>query len=159
VDAGPDGLSKYGSAVYPLRTASGKKKVVSPICHVEPRLPLTLKGRGYQLTETVECLEPTIGFVDGAFGWALASAGRTDEAREVLERLRARPAPAPAVVSHAWLLAALDELDEAWEVLEAAEQEHQPFLNLTGLPGFDAFRNTPRFDAFVERMGLPATPA
>jgi Flp pilus assembly protein TadD len=33
------------------------------------------------------------GFVHGLLGWALAVAGRTDEARRVLDELRARPVP------------------------------------------------------------------
>src|SRR6266542_3135166 len=45
------------------------------------------------------------GFVLGLLGWALAAAGRTEEARAILAELRARLKPAPAVVSEVWLLA------------------------------------------------------
>ena len=56
-------------------------------------------------------------FFVGLLGWALAAAGRKDDARVLLEELRARPADVPTVVSEAWLLALLDEQDAAFEVL------------------------------------------
>jgi serine/threonine-protein kinase len=93
-------------------------------------------------------------FVHGALGWALATAGRCDEARDVLEEMRARPASAPAIVSECWLLAALGETDAAWEALERAENEGAAALALTGLPGFDLLRGDPRFAALQKRMGL-----
>jgi serine/threonine-protein kinase len=95
------------------------------------------------------------GFIHGALGWALANAGRTDDARRVVDELKARPAPAPAAVSQAWLLAALDRPDAAIDVLERAEREQQISLVLIGLPGYDPLRADPRFRALVERLGLP----
>jgi Flp pilus assembly protein TadD len=94
------------------------------------------------------------GFIHGALGWALAKAGHTEEARAVLRELRSRPAPAPAIVSEAWLLALLGEPDEAFHVLSQAEEERQGILALTGLPGFDAVRADPRFAALLARLGL-----
>lgn len=87
-------------------------------------------------------------------GWALATAGRRDEARDVLAEIRARPAPAPAIVPEGWLLAALGETEAAWEALERAEKEGAAALALTGLPGFDLLRGDPRFAALQERLGL-----
>jgi hypothetical protein len=43
-------------------------------------------------------------FFVGVLGWTLAAAGRSDEARAILDELRARPAASPTVVSEAWLL-------------------------------------------------------
>jgi TolB-like protein/Flp pilus assembly protein TadD len=96
------------------------------------------------------------GFIHGALGWALAAAGRTDEARRVLADLRARPAPAPKVLSEAWLIAALGETDAAFEVLDQLLEEKNLVIIFTGLPGFDPLRTDPRFAAVVERLGLPA---
>jgi tetratricopeptide (TPR) repeat protein len=95
-------------------------------------------------------------FFLGVLGWALAAAGRDDEARTILEELRARPADSPTAVSQAWLLGALGEIDDAFDVLARAEEEHQGLLCYTGLPGFDSLRADPRFDALLERLGLPS---
>ncbi len=94
-------------------------------------------------------------FFLGVLGWALATAGRKDEARKILEELRARPAASPTAVSEAWLLGALGEIDEAFDVLARAEEEHQGLLCYTGLPGFDPLRADPRFAALLGRLGLP----
>ena len=93
-------------------------------------------------------------FFIGALGWALAKAGRSDEARTVLEELRARPAASPTVVSGAWLLGALGEIDDAFDVLTRAEEEHQGLLSYTGLPGYDSLRSDPRFAALMRRLDL-----
>jgi adenylate cyclase len=92
----------------------------------------------------------------GLLGWALATAGRKDEARTLLEELRARPAAAPPIVSEGWLLGALGETDAAFEVLARAEDEHQLWLYYTGLPGFDPLRTDPRFAALLTRLELPS---
>ncbi len=95
----------------------------------------------------------------GLLGWALATAGRKDEARVLLEELRTRPAAAPPIVSEGWLLGALGEIDAAFEVLARAENENQLWLYYTGLPGFDSLRADQRFDAHVECLGLPPLPS
>lgn len=98
------------------------------------------------------------GFILGVLGWALAAAGRAAEAKAILAELRARPSPAPAVVSEAWLLAALGEVDGAFEVLGRAENERQLYVCFTGLPGFDTLRSDARFSALLERLGLSLAP-
>jgi len=93
-------------------------------------------------------------FFVGLLGWALAIAGRTSEAAALLEEVRSRSAGAPPVVSDAWLLAALGRVDDAFVSLAEAENEYQPFVGYTGLPGFDPLRDDPRFGALLDRFGL-----
>jgi tetratricopeptide (TPR) repeat protein len=52
-------------------------------------------------------------FMVGLLAWGLAVAGRIEEARTLLEELRSRPQPAPAVVSEAWLLGVLGDRGRA----------------------------------------------
>ncbi|MBK9063647.1 MAG: protein kinase [Acidobacteria bacterium] len=98
-------------------------------------------------------------FTQGTLGWALAAAGRTGEARSVLEALRAGAVPGATVLSEAWLLAALDDTDSAFEALRRACDEKQLLVPFTGMPGLDPLRADTRFAAFVERLGLPAAAA
>jgi TolB-like protein/cytochrome c-type biogenesis protein CcmH/NrfG len=91
----------------------------------------------------------------GLLGWALATAGREDEARTLLAELRTRPAEAPQIVSEGWLLSALGEIDAAFDVFKRAEEKNQLWLYYTGVPGFDPVRTDPRFAALVQRLGLP----
>ena len=88
----------------------------------------------------------------GTLGWALATAGRRDEARRLLDEIRGRPAGAP--VPESWILGALGEVDAAFEVLARAEDEQHPLLYYTGLPAFDPLRADPRFEALMRRLEL-----
>jgi len=107
---------------------------------------------GIALLEQAVTRTRRTGFVLGVLGWAMATASRIEEGNAILAELRARPEPAPTVVSEAWLLAALGDADGAFDVLARAENERQPFLPFTGLPGFDPLRTDSRFAAFLERM-------
>jgi TolB-like protein/Flp pilus assembly protein TadD len=99
------------------------------------------------------------GFLLGLLGWALAASGRVDEARAILDELQRRPAGAPTVVPEAWLLAVIGRHEDAWGVLERAIEENQLVVSFTEYPGYDSLRSDPRFPAFVERLGLPPSPA
>jgi thioredoxin-like negative regulator of GroEL len=94
------------------------------------------------------------GFIGGDYGWALANAGRTADAREVLARLRARPEPAAVVVSAAWIHAALGDHDAAFDLLDRSLDDLQGFAPFIRLPGLDPLRDDPRLEAFVARLGL-----
>jgi TolB-like protein/predicted Ser/Thr protein kinase len=92
----------------------------------------------------------------GLLGWALATAGRKDEARTLLAELRTRPTEAPQIVSEGWLLGALGEVDAAFEVFARAAEQNQLWLYYSGVPGFDPLRADPRFPALLARLGLPS---
>lgn len=134
---------------------------------IEPHHTLALWGAGManvaleQIDEGIARLERSVEvtrraphFV-GVLGWALAMAGRVDDATAVLRELRARPPAAPTVVAEGWLLGALGETDAAFDVLARAEDEQQALLYYTGLPAFDALRADPRFAALLVRLDLP----
>jgi tetratricopeptide (TPR) repeat protein len=91
----------------------------------------------------------------GFLGWGLARAGRTGEARGLLEEIRGLSPPASTVVTEAWVLGELGEAEAAFDVLARAEKERHPFLVFAGLPSFESLRGDSRFDALLVHMGLP----
>ena len=95
------------------------------------------------------------GHIHATLGWALASAGRLDDARGVLNFLRARSLPAPPVIAEGWLHASLGDRDAAFEVFDRAAAESQAVMAFPRFPGFDPVRADPRFVAFLARLRLP----
>ena len=91
------------------------------------------------------------------WGWALARAGRPEEARDQLRQLqrRAQSGRIPALCE-ACIHAGLGETDEAFEALERAWRDHDSWLSylLTSYPTLDSLRPDPRFDDLVRRIGL-----
>jgi len=90
-------------------------------------------------------------------GVALALAGRTDEAREVLdfllERRQGRYVPASMI---GVIYGALGEPDAAFEWLDRAYEERDYFLLWLKVdPMYDPLREDPRLAALLERMNLP----
>ncbi len=90
----------------------------------------------------------------GILGWALARAGRTEEARTILDEIRGLPPDTPVVISHAWLLSELGEIDDAFELFRRAVDERHPFSYYSGLPTFDKLRDDPRFGDILSSIGL-----
>jgi len=91
------------------------------------------------------------------WGWALARAGQSEEARDKLRQLqhRARDERIPALCE-ACIHAGLGETDEAFGALERAWRDHDSWLSylLTSYPTLDGLRPDPRFDDLVRRIGL-----
>jgi TolB-like protein/Tfp pilus assembly protein PilF len=135
--------------------AFDKDDVTALYCLAIAKVALGKATDGIALAERAVTLSHRGGVLVGILGWALATAGRTAEARALLEELRARPAGSPTVVAEAWLLGGLGEIDPAFEVLERAEAECQANLYFTGLPVFDPLRGDPRFAALLDRLSLP----
>ena len=94
--------------------------------------------------------------VDLAF--AYAAAGRRDEARRILARLKKLheqgfvPSGSIAIV-----YGALGELDEAFAWLERAYEQRDPEITYIKVPNrrFEPLRHDPRFQDLLCRMGLP----
>jgi hypothetical protein len=83
--------------------------------------------------------------------------GQTDEARTILNELKARPKLDPlALVAIADGYSVLGEKDDAFEFLEAAYQERAHLLIYLGVrPALDNIRSDSRFANLLRRMGLP----
>jgi TolB-like protein/Flp pilus assembly protein TadD len=90
-------------------------------------------------------------------GFAYAVAGKREEARRILAKLKQQHekglVPSGPI---AILYGALGELNEAFAWLEKAYQEHDPELTYINVPGrrFEPLRHDPRFRRLLVRMGL-----
>ena len=91
----------------------------------------------------------------GLLGWALASAGRKLEAKELLEELQHRSADSPALAPEACLMAALGDLEGALKLMSRAIDEFAPFAYYLGLPCFDVMRDDSRFGELEKRLSRP----
>jgi len=90
----------------------------------------------------------------------LAIAGRTDEAKTILDDFKKRPKlDSIALISLADTCSVLGEKDEAFEFLEAAYQQRVSMLVFLGvIPTFNNIRTDPRFADLFRRMRLPRVP-
>ena len=166
-----DPLSPYPYAMSGLfeliaGTATEAEKLFAQAFEFEADNNLALWGSGMsqialgRLDKGVALLRHAVtpahrgGFLHGMLGWALAVAGRRDEAMEIIEELRSRPDTAPTLVSEAWVWAACGKPDEAFRVLDRATEELQTMVAMTKLPGFDLLRTDPRFDDLLGKLGL-----
>ena len=111
---------------------------------------------GIAAAETAVRVSGRAAFFVGLLGWALARAGRSDEARAILSELQNRSEESPTVVSMAWLLSETGDIDAAFELLTKAIGEPQAFVYYGGLPTFDRLRDDPRFTKLMQDVGLPA---
>ncbi|MCH7491493.1 MAG: protein kinase [Gemmatimonadetes bacterium] len=101
-------------------------------------------------------LRPDMVDAIGPLGYVYGLSGQSEKARELIERGKAQGTD-PGVV--AFMYAGLHDNDNAFEWLERAFEDGSMILVfLKSHPVFDAIRSDPRFDALLERMGLPATP-
>ena len=115
-----------------------------------------------QNQEAVEALERERGrgarsFAIAGLGHAWGIVGRTDEAREILEELRARREK--AYLSPYWISLVhlgLGETEKALDCLETGYEERAAYMNTIGVYfHFDPVRSHPRFQAIGAKMKLP----
>ena len=82
--------------------------------------------------------------------------GRTDAARDLIAELESRTS---GYVPASWLARAhvgLGDLDRAMALLEAAYQERDvSLIYATGEPILDSLRGHTRFEALLDKMGIP----
>ncbi len=90
-------------------------------------------------------------------GYALTKAGKTDQAREILEALLPTMGEDLLVTMRTvYLCAALHEHDRAFELLNKLYERHFPMLVIIKtIPIFENLRGDPRFEELCHRIGLP----
>ncbi len=94
--------------------------------------------------------------VQGALGHLYATSGRQDQALLLLRQIEERSG-APYVAPHtqAAIYAGLGDKDRAFERLDASFEDRIELLAWIKVdPRFDMLRSDPRFDLFLERLGL-----
>ena len=93
--------------------------------------------------------------------YALARAGRTAEARQLLAKIQELSRRQYVSPYHEALgRLGLGEKDEAITLLEKAVDQHYPWVIHYGVePVLDPLRKEPRFKALLQRIGLPDSPA
>ena len=90
------------------------------------------------------------------YAWALARAGRVEEARANLAELEARAQTEYVQHLHlAVVCSALGEMDRAFELLELGVRDHNGFIGAPRLPMFENFRRDPRYAEHLRRIGHP----
>jgi Tfp pilus assembly protein PilF len=133
-------------------------------------LPLWVMGLAYvqkgQNQEAVEALKKAVSLTGrdplliAGLGHALGVAGRTGEARAILEELKARREK--AYLSPYWLSMVhlgLGETEQALVCLETGYEERAAYMYLVNVYfHFDPLRDEPRFREIVRKMNFPATP-
>jgi TolB-like protein len=113
--------------------------------------------------EAVEALEKAAELAErdsvaiAALGNALGIFGRTGEAREILDELRARREK--AYLSPYWISLVhlgLGEIDKALDCLETGYEERAAYMNAINVYfHFDPVRSHPRFQDIVRKMNFP----
>ncbi len=93
----------------------------------------------------------------GALGHAYARAGKTAEARKVIDELKEQSKRRyVSWYNIAYVYAGLDEKDQAFACLQKAYEQHDARLVLLKVePLFDPLRSDPRFQDLQRRIGLP----
>ena len=136
---------------------------------LDPHFPAAHSGLGWtylemgRVEEGIGALEEAVRLSNGniralaALGHAFGVAGRSAEARAILQSLEQRSRQryvAPLLL--AWVHAGLGQRDAAFERLEEAYREGSPgLLHIKADPPLQSLRTDPRFRQLLLRMNLP----
>lgn len=89
-----------------------------------------------------------------SLGRTYALAGMTDEAELILEELEQTPVIPFTAIGRAIMNASMDRIDEAFKWLNY-EPHHAWAAWSAVMPEFQALREGPRYEDFLERLNLP----
>lgn len=108
------------------------------------------------LTKAIE-LAPESGWIQGTLGWAYGMAGREQAAWEIVKQLRDQARKGYlSPIALALTLTGLGEKEQALDRLEQAYVERDNLIIwLRGSDFHDVLAGEPRYEALVEKMGLP----
>ena len=113
----------------------------------------------FTMSSKVRELDPNSPASEGQFGYVAGRAGHAGEARAALKTLQARrdSGYSPAIPM-AWTCIGLGDIDAALTWLELAFDEQEPYLAaMLVFPGYDRFRQHPRFISLIKRLHLKRT--
>jgi TolB-like protein len=118
---------------------------------------LGLKDEAWAVTSTGRKLNDGLPLGEGYFGFVAGLLGHANEARGVIEELRARRERGyGAALPIALTYVGLGESAPGFQWLETALSEGDPFLgSLMVFPGYDAVRDQPQFKRLAEQLKLP----
>jgi TolB-like protein/Tfp pilus assembly protein PilF len=124
-------------------------------------LPLVLAEMGRMdeaIAEGRRSVEETSHRADslGALGWVLGRAGRTEEAKRIVQEMEELKLQGKALAGDIWFAyAPLGDLDRAFEYHnQAIDSRDQDISVLRLAPGLDAMRADPRYEALLKRLHL-----
>ena len=154
------GLRQYEEAVKEFRRA----------LHIDPKAPYPLWATGMacrllgrheeaaaSFEKAVEVTGNRQSFYIGMLGAAFAAAGRTEEARALLQELQERSRTEYVAPHHlAFIHIPLGDIDESFACLERAVSDRNCLMWwLREYPMFDPLRKDPRFPGLLARI-IPA---
>jgi len=131
----------------------------SPYTHLYLALSLVAMGlndEAWSVANKGKQLNEGLPLGDGYFGYLAGVLGHTDEARRIVEELRARREKgySPALPI-AWTYLGLGETSACLEWMEAAHAEREPYLgSLMVFPGYDRIRDQPEFWRLIKQLKL-----
>ena len=131
-----------------------------PLAHLFLAMAYNQKGLHEQAIAELEKQANSPGsrtIFKAVLGFVYGQAGRQAEAIKILDELKERRSSKQFVSPFqiALIYTGLGENDQAFEWLQKAKTEHDPFLiYIKTDPNFDSLRGEPRFQAFLQRIGL-----